>query len=166
MVASFLLDVERLVSSIDVAVSLCYNTYIRERHSQRKGRDNKMRVTKTIRGYIEKKVSEKYADRITAVSKDYHDELEAINNKIREVTNEANAALRVFLETEHSEWAKGEERRELLYSYGPCNRDKQAKKITAVNKLEKEKRDVIEEIIVSLELGGGRAELEEMLSKI
>lgn len=146
---------------------LCYNTYIRESKSPKeKERGNTMRVTKIVREFIEEKVKEKYTDRINACAAQYHEEQEEINKELRGIVAGANEQVRKFLEENYPSWAKANAERQLVSLYTPNNNEMYAEVRRREEELKRERNAHITNIVVNLELGGGRAELEEMLAKI
>ena len=125
-----------------------------------------MRVTNTIKEYIKKQVRAKYEARRKAITRGYYSEQEIINAKLKELSSAANAEAMAFLAENYPDWAKTCGDRGLISYGGVSNSPKWNKVYAEENKLTHEIDEHIEEIIIALELGGSRAELEEMLAKI
>lgn len=125
-----------------------------------------MRVSKVIRTYIEDRVKEKYADRIKAASAKYHEEQDEINEELRGLVDRANEQAKMFLEGCYPGWAKANAEKQLISFYNVNNNEAYAEVRRAEEALRRERDEHVTKIIVNLELGGGRAELEEMLAKI
>lgn len=126
-----------------------------------------MRVTKIIREYVEETVNEIYNPLIENCSKDFSKKKNEIEDILEKMTDEFNAAAKKMIK-EHGftidSWS-GEEKQIINYS---CNfGKKEYNSITDKrNELRDEKRRKIQDILVNLELGGTKAELDEMLKNI
>lgn len=138
-----------------------------------------MRVSKAIRTYIEDRVNEKYANRIKAASAKYHEEQDEITEELRGLIVQANEQAKMLLEERYpgfvvqaNEQAKMSfEGRypgwaNISFSYNVSNSKAYSEARRAVEALKRERDEHVSEIIVNLELGDNRAELEEMLAKI
>lgn len=126
-----------------------------------------MRVTKIIREYVEETVNGIYNPIIENCSKDYSIKKNEVEDILENMVDEFNAAAKKVI-TEHGftidSW-NGEEKHIIGYT---CNFGREEyKSITDKrNELRDEKRRKIQDILVNLELGGTKAELDEMLKNI
>ena len=126
-----------------------------------------MRVTKVIRDYVEETVNGIYDPIIRDCSKDYSKRKEEVEGIIAKMTNEFNTAIEKVI-NEHgftiNSW-NGEKRQIINYTcyFGNKEYELIADKR---NELRDEKRRKIQDILVNLELGGTKAELDEMLKNI
>lgn len=126
-----------------------------------------MRVSKTVKDYIVKEVGKKYSDKLKKIGADYNAKEKEINDMIDEKMNEFEKELKVLI-TEKSggyefrtSWANpilscrmvtdGEERQKI--------RDQR-------REMEKEIEEKYTNIILELELGGTKADLERMLNEL
>ena len=125
-----------------------------------------MRVTKTVQEFIAEKVKEKYADRIKAASAQYHEEQEEINEELRGIIDEANERIRKFLLENYPSWAEANAGRTLVGFYGAQNNKAYSEVRRVEDALKREIDSHVTKIVVALELGGNRAELEQMLADI
>ena len=130
-----------------------------------------MRVTKLIREYVEKKVKEAYPK--TEAELIWEEKNSIIHNAITEANEQVEAfaeklAIDLNIElgcTDDYKIKPFEGRNWFSTSYyGDCEA------FRACRKAEEERRkkiaETIEEILISLELGGTRADLDEMLAKV
>lgn len=129
-----------------------------------------MRVTKLIREYVEDSVREVYAPKINACGADYRKKTDEVNTILTKMADEFNAvAKEVIKESGLSvDIEYGTEDKEVtIVSYRSRFGNKEyaavAKEIDA---LVCERNEKIREILLTLELGGTKAELDEMLKKI
>lgn len=126
-----------------------------------------MRVTKVIRDYVEETVNGIYDPIIKDCSKDYSKRKEEVEGIIAKMTNEFNTTIEKVI-NEHgftiNSW-NGEKRQIINYVcyFGNKEYELIADKR---NELRDEKRRKIQDILVSLELGGTKAELDEMLKNL
>ena len=126
-----------------------------------------MRVTKIIREYVEEAVNEIYNPLIENCSKDYSKKKNEVEDILKKMVDEFNVAAKGVIK-EHGftidSWC-GEEKHIISYS---CNFGNKEYKSVADkrNELRDEKRRKIQDILVNLELGGTKAELDEMLKNI
>jgi hypothetical protein len=126
-----------------------------------------MRVTKIIREYVEETVNEIYNPLIKNCSKDYSEKKNEVEDILGKMTKEFDAAAKKVIK-EHgftvNSW-NGEEKHIVSYT---CNfGEKEYVPVREKNrKLNDEKRQKIQDILVNLELGGTKAELDEMLKNI
>ena len=126
-----------------------------------------MRVTKIIKEYVEETVNGIYNPIIENCSKDYSEKKNEVEEILEKMVDEFNTAAKKVIK-EHGftidSWC-GEEKHIIGYS---CNfGDKEYKSVADKrNELRDEKRRKIQDILVTLELGGTKAELDEMLKNI
>ena len=126
-----------------------------------------MRVTKIIREYVEETVNGIYDPIIGNCSKDYSEKKNEVEDILEKMVDEFNVAAKKVIK-EHGftidSW-NGEEKHIIGYT---CNFGREEyKSITDKrNELRDEKRRKIQDILVNLELGGTKAELDEMLKNI
>ena len=136
------------------------------KHKELKGK-KKMRVTKIIREYVEETVNGIYDPIIGNCSKDYSEKKNEVEDILEKMVDEFNVAAKKVIK-EHgftiNSWY-GKEQHIVGYT---CNfGDKEFKSVADKrNELRDEKRRKIQDILVNLELGGTKAELDEMLKNI
>lgn len=129
-----------------------------------------MRVTKTVKEYISKKVAEKYKPLITEIDLEYKVKKEEVNKKIECAAAEFEKQLKAIVADNNDKWTFdvverwGEKR--ILSWYEVSDRTAEYEYYNQKRNLEMEMHDKIENIIVELELGGTRETLERMLSEI
>lgn len=123
-----------------------------------------MRVTKVIREYIEKRVSDVYDPKIDSIGKEYYKEKEKIENEVQEIVNRANDEINRLLAENGYSMTFG--RKQMLETKNIDNNDIIDEIRRKKSELKKEKTEKITDIIVTLELGGTKAELEEMLKNL
>ena len=125
-----------------------------------------MRVTKLVREYVTKEVSKVYDEPIKNATKDYDDEKEMIENQFQAILDEANEKAEAIL-SKHKGYEirycnkKPFNRSGTLFNFDKWN-DGQIK----AEELRQEKLNKIDDILITLELGGTKAELEEMIKNI
>lgn len=128
-----------------------------------------MRVTKLIREYVESSVREMYAPKIDACGADYKKKMDEVNKTLAKMTEEFNSAAKEMIKKNglsiNIRYGTEEESRIINYTasfgnkeYAPINEKRR--------KLTVERDEKIKEILLTLELGGTKAELDEMLKKI
>lgn len=126
-----------------------------------------MRVTKIIKEYVEETVNGIYDPIIGNCSNDYSEKKNEVEEILEKMVNEFDAAAKKVIK-EHgftiNSWY-GKEQHIIGYT---CNfGDKEFKSVADKrNELRDEKRRKIQDILVNLELGGTKAELDEMLKNI
>lgn len=126
-----------------------------------------MRVTKIIKEYVEETVNGIYDPIIRNCSKDYSIKKNEVEDILEKMVDEFNVAAKKVIK-EHGftidSW-NGEEKHIINYT---CNFGKKEFESVADkrNELRDEKRRKIQDILVNLELGGTKAELDEMLKNI
>lgn len=131
-----------------------------------------MRVTRTIKDYITRRVNEIYQPKINGIDADYKKERDALDERIHLAVERFDKELKAIVAescTKYNFEAGG-------YSYSRTTdfltvvgvRDKEAedKFYNEKRKLTEEKSLKIEEIIVELELGGTKETLEKLLSEL
>lgn len=126
-----------------------------------------MRVTKIIREYVEETVNGIYDPIIGDCSKDYSSKKNEVEGILEKMADEFDVAAKKIIK-EHgftiNSW-NGEEKHIVSYT---CNfGEKEYEPILVERrKLRNEKMQKIQDILVNLELGGTKAELDEMLKNI
>ena len=131
-----------------------------------------MRVTKIIREYVEKRVKEVYGEK-TEIEKKYDEEKAKFEKEIEKANKEMRKMIEEYAEkniknpygfkldiTTSYTYSKG-------WHYSSDTKSEleiQAK--DAENERAKKKQDALENIFVTLELGGNKAQLEEMLNNL
>ena len=126
-----------------------------------------MRVSKTVKDYIVKEVGKKYADKLKAIGADYNAKEKEINDMIDEKMNEFEKELKVLIAE-----------RSGIYEFKPswdnpilsCRMVSDGEEKQRIRDQRREMEKEIEEkytnIILELELGGTRADLERMLNEL
>lgn len=133
-----------------------------------------MRVTKLIREYVEKKVKEVYPKSEAelaweAKSKKVNEALtkanELINKASREIAEKINAEFGLAVGGYRLE-GRDDTYRSIIYTtyYADCEEYQACRK--AEDERRKKIKETIEEILINLELGGTKADLDEMLAKV
>lgn len=125
-----------------------------------------MRVTKTIREYIENQVKEKYQERIDAISKEYDEQRKAIDERGMELVEEANKMLKHFVSENYPNWIEEGVSVSLARFYSAYHERMQSEIRKEKYVLNNEIKNHVSEIILTLELGGSKKELQDMLDKI
>ena len=126
-----------------------------------------MRVTKIIREYVEETVNGIYNPIIENCSKDYSEKKNEVEEILEKMVDEFDTAAKKVIK-EHGftidSWNE-EEKHVISYT---CNFGKKeyGSIVDKRNELRDEKRRKIQDILVNLELGGTKAELDEMLKNI
>lgn len=127
-----------------------------------------MRVTKLIREYVESSVKEMYASKIDACGEDYRKKDNEVQKKIEELLEEtelrakqiiAECGLTVDKDINNTE-------QNILTYYHRFGRETSLEVYSERKKIIAERDEKIKEILLTLELGGTKAELDEMLKKI
>ena len=131
-----------------------------------------MRVTRTIKDYITRRVNEIYQPKINGIDADYRKEQDALEEKIYLAVERFDKELKAIV----AENCKNYNFKEGGYRYSRTTdfltvvgvRDKEAedKFYNEKRRLTEEKNLKIEEIIVELELGGTKETLEKLLSEL
>ena len=124
-----------------------------------------MRVTKTIKTYIERRVNEVYDPKIDAVWVEYRAKREYLEGLLDSLLEKVNADARDTLaDTGFSIARWGCE--QLFSRYGIDDKEWKDSLYQKERELKKERDGVIENIVLALELGGNREELEKMLGEL
>lgn len=124
-----------------------------------------MRVTKIIREYIEKRANEVYEPKIDAIGSKYYAEKAEVQGRIDDIVARANADINAILEDTGFKVRYGREKA-IDSCRDICKEYIEDSIRTKTRLLNSEKHDKVAEIIVTLELGGTKAELEEMLKNL
>ena len=126
-----------------------------------------MKVSKTVKEYIAKKVREAYAPRLREVDLDYKVRKAEIEAKIKSATEQFKKDVLAIVEDNCEQWNFEPDMRYVEY-YGLYVYDHIAEQEYRNQKanIESERDAKIEEIIVTLELGGTKADLENMLANL
>lgn len=127
-----------------------------------------MRVSKVVREYIEKEVSKKANIQREAVKKTYaayEAECEAMKEKVKEMTQQLNDDLIAELRRKGMVFCRYNDKLIDCYhsSIQPAMEDEKKKAMHEVSEWEK---NAVTEIILTLELGGTKADLERMLKEL
>lgn len=126
-----------------------------------------MRVTKIIREYVEETINGIYDPIIGNCSKDYSEKKNEVEEILEKMVNELDVAAKKMIE-EHGftidSWC-GKEQHIVGYTCNFGGKEYESIKDKR-NELRDEKRRKIQDILVNLELGGTKAELDEMLKNI
>lgn len=129
-----------------------------------------MRVTKTVKNYIEKIVREKYKPIILEVDLDYRVKREEVNKKIESAVKEFEKQIIAIVadncETYNFSIDTYRAGATLLDWRGVWDIEAEQKFRNKRKALECERDEKIENIIIELELGGNRETLERMLNEI
>jgi hypothetical protein len=127
-----------------------------------------MKLTKTIKEYVTIKVDEVYRARTMKMQEDFHSTIsDPIEKILQDFCDEANEKLSAKLK-EEGYWDNIDEDGQLLRVspyYSVVNNEHQTLRGLG-KKLDKERADKITEILATLELGGTKADLDEMLRKL
>lgn len=125
-----------------------------------------MRVSKTVKEYIAKKVREAYAEKIKSIGKEYYDKRKELEDKISEMEKEFKERAKTLIKENCGTWNFDDLTRFSYYSVRIGDNDYEQEIRNKKCEIEKERNEKIEEIIVTLELGGTKADLEKMLSDL
>lgn len=126
-----------------------------------------MRVTKTIKGYIEKRVYAIYQPKIDEIRTEYNAQYDHFEKILDEFLDKANQDAKNTLKESGFGCFRYDGREEnIFYKKNICN-DSWLNEIREKERtIRKERDEKIEEIIVTLELGGTKEELENMLNAL
>lgn len=124
-----------------------------------------MRVTKLIREYVEKSVKEVYQPKIASVGEEYQSRKDALEEQLDAFIKQADETAKKMIADAGFELRYN--RDYYLQSYGgvyiqELEDENRAKK----DALYTEMKEKINDILLNLELGATRAELDEMLKNI
>lgn len=127
-----------------------------------------MRVSKTVREYIEKQVVSKFPK--TEIELQYEQQEQLANKMNQEYYDRVEKAKAEIIASMVAEYGTNEKEIAVRHSYGNVfsafNTPTAMKANTAKSERQKAVREKIDDIIVSLELGGTKADLEKMLAEI
>lgn len=126
-----------------------------------------MKVSKTVKEYITKKVREVYEPRLREVDLDYKVKKAEVEAKIKSLTEQFKKDVLDIVKDNCEQWNFEPNIRYVEY-YGIYVHDQIAEQEYRNQKanIEEERDAKIEEIIVTLELGGTKADLENMLANL
>lgn len=125
-----------------------------------------MRVTKLVREYVTKEVSKVYDEPIENATKDYREEVAIIDSQLKAILDEANDKAKTILAKFKGYEIKYNDGKPFRCSGSVFNFDKWNGCQLKANELRQEKLHKIDDILITLELGGTKAELEEMIKNI
>ena len=124
-----------------------------------------MRVTKLIREYVEKNVKAIYEPKIEAVGEEYQTRKKALEEQLETFVKQADVSARKIIADAGFEIRYN--RDYFIHSYGGVYIKKLEDEIGAKrNALHAEMCEKINDILLNLELGATRAELEEMIKNL
>lgn len=126
-----------------------------------------MRVTKLIREYVEETVNGIYEPLIKNCDRDYYEKKEEVEKILEKLADEFDAAAKKIIKENGFSIDSWDDREKTIITY-TCNfGNKEYMPILEKRrKLRDEKKQKVQDILVNLELGGTKAELDEMLKKI
>ena len=126
-----------------------------------------MRVTKLIREYVEETVNGIYEPLIKNCDGDYYEKKKEVNKILKKLADEFDAAAKKIIKENGFSIDSWDDREKTIITY-TCNfGNKEYMPILEKGrKLRDEKKQKVQDILVNLELGGTKAELDEMLKKI
>lgn len=132
-----------------------------------------MRVTKTIKEYIAKKVNEAYQPKLNEIDLQYKCDREKLIMRIKSAVAECEEKVKAIVADSGDGWnyqpyIYGYHSNEDSYLsfYEPRDKEAEMRFRDMKNNLTAEKNEKIEEIIVALELGGNKDTLDEMLKNL
>lgn len=125
-----------------------------------------MRVTKLVREYVTKEVSKVYDEPIKNTTKDYNEEKEMIESQFKAILDEANERAEAILSKYEGYELRYCDKKPFSRAGTLFNFDKWNDGQIKAEELRKEKLNKIDDILITLELGGTKAELEEMIKNI
>lgn len=125
-----------------------------------------MRVTKIIREYVEKAVNAKYSAVLSAVGQEYKKEQDELNEKLKAIAIAADLEAQKVLASYPGYKTRNGGDHVVISFYTASNTDKQNATGAEYSRLRKEKDDKIQDILVNLELGATKTELDEMLKNL
>lgn len=132
-----------------------------------------MKVTKLIKEYVAEQVAAKYPE--TEGEKLYQEKLDEIQNKTDELNNQIKEYALKLCQQANKDlgidvWADKNDKIHLSSCYcivsGPYNNPYAIHLRTLKNERNKKINDIIKNILVNLELGATKAELDEMLKNL
>ena len=125
-----------------------------------------MKVSKTVKEYIAKKVCEAYAEKINIIGREYLDKKKEIEEKLSEMQKEFREKATALIEENCGTWDFSSRASFGFYSIriGDADYEQEIRNREAEIRIARDNK--VEEIIVTLELGGTKADLEKMLNNI
>ena len=143
--------------------------YSRERYKNAYQKERKitMRVTKLIREYVEETINGIYEPLIKNCDGDYYEKKNEVEKILEKLADEFDAAAKKIIKENGFSIDSWDDREKTIITY-TCNfGNKEYMPILEKRrKLRDEKKQKVQDILVNLELGGTKAELDEMLKKI
>lgn len=126
-----------------------------------------MRVTKLIREYVTEEVNKIYNPRINAVGADYMAEKDKLEEDIQKIIDEANEKVLQMMSELGYECSHYYNQEKVVVLRGSItNPEKYNQTNIEKTELKKARDNKIKDILINLELGATRAELDEMLKNI
>ena len=144
--------------------------YSRERYKntyQKRKEKKEMRVTKLIREYVEETINGIYEPLIKNCDGDYYEKKKEVEKILEKLADEFDVAAKKIIKENGFSIDSWDDREKTIITY-TCNfGNKEYMPILEKRrKLRDEKKQKVQDILVNLELGGTKAELDEMLKKI
>ena len=126
-----------------------------------------MRVTKLIREYVEETVNGIYEPLIKNCDGDYYEKKKEVEKILEKLADEFDTTAKKIIKENGFSIDSWDDREKTIITY-TCNfGNKEYMPILGKRrKLRDEKKQKVQDILVNLELGGTKAELDEMLKKI
>ena len=126
-----------------------------------------MRVTKLIREYVEETINGIYEPLIKNCDGDYYEKKKEVEKILEKLADEFDVAAKKIIKENGFSIDSWDDREKTIITY-TCNfGSKEYMPILEKGrKLRNEKKQKVQEILLTLELGGTKAELDEMLKKI
>lgn len=126
-----------------------------------------MRVTRLIREYVEETINGIYEPLIKNCDGDYYEKKKEVETILEKLADEFDTAAKKIIKENGFSIDSWDDREKTIITY-TCNfGNKEYMPILEKRrKLRDEKKQKIQDILVNLELGGTKAELDEMLKKI
>lgn len=126
-----------------------------------------MRVTKLIREYVEETINGIYEPLIKNCDGDYYEKKKEVKEILEKLADEFDVAAKKIIKENGFSIDSWDDREKTIITY-TCNFGN--KEYTPIlekrRKLRDEKKQKVQDILVNLELGGTKAELDEMLRNI
>lgn len=125
-----------------------------------------MRVTKLIKEYVTETVNKAYNPRIEEIGAEYMEEKHQLEDNIQKIIDEANAKVMQMMSELGYECSYYNRTTPVALRGNIANPEKSEQMIAEKTKLRNERDNKIKDILLNLELGATRAELDEMLKNI
>lgn len=126
-----------------------------------------MRVTKTIKNYIEKRVDAIYLPKFNAIKSDYMAQRNSLEEQLDELLIKVNQdAQKLLVGSGFNNFDWDGKEQDIFTRKNIGNPSWWSKIKDEEYAIRKERDEKIEEIIITLELGGTKEQLEEMLNQI